>query len=206
MTQRTAVCLLICATLLTACGGDAPSAREPSAHPETLDALARAINDARDQGRSERLYDLVFHCYPTPDDLRAVLREGPATDAFVEAMQLKPLRRDDEAALKGLAAMLFVRGKPEQTEAQAHSATTEVLVDADRPPGVDEFPGGMGRFAREVAAPGRTWWTVELLEPGHDSGMRYSCFTRLGNRWIVIPKPWRHLPRDPGDSQGASGD
>ena len=44
------------------------------------------------------------------------------------------------------------------------------------------------------AEPGRTWWSAELREPGRDEGTRFTCFTRVGDRWLLIVRPWQSLP------------
>jgi len=177
-------------------GGASVGAEGVPTHPETLTALVRNIQAARAQGDRKRLLDLVHAMLPEEADWRAILKAGPETDAFLGARDRRVPSRLDEAGLASLADEIFDPGDAARTEIQEHAATTEALAAAPFPGGLDEFPGGMVRFAQRVAAPARTWYTVELLEPGQDTGMRYACFTRLGDRWLFLPKPWRDLPRD----------
>ena len=94
---------------------------------------------------------------------------------------------------------MFATPDPKLTDVQVHAATTEEIQRYEKGTAAfAEFPGGMRRFAAQVAAPGRTWYVVELLEPGKDAGMKYTCFTKVGKRFVVILKPWRALPVESG--------
>jgi hypothetical protein len=127
---------------------------------------------------------------PTTADLRKVLREGPATDAFIAKFPAKDLD-----ASKGKEASPVDAKDRTRTEVRVHAATTEELVAYGKGTvAAEEFPGGMKRFARDVAVPGRTWYCAEFLEPGQDTGTRYTCFTRLGDRFLFVIKPWRSIP------------
>jgi hypothetical protein len=133
---------------------------------------------------------------PTTEDLKKVTRPGPATDAFLSKYAYKDLPADGDP-IREFAGGILSPGKPERTEIRVHRATTEEIAAYDKG-GVafKEFPGGMRRFAEKVAAPGTTWAVVEFVEPGQDSGMKFTCFTRLGDRWIFLAKPWNLIPED----------
>jgi hypothetical protein len=189
--RAAAAALLAAILLVTGCGGgkDVPARTR---HPDTLEALLRDLVKANLDGDAARVKEITLSMLPTTADLRAVLREGPATDAFLAKFPAKDL---SESALVDVA--LVEAGERTRTEVRVHAATTEELAAYARGTvAASEFPQGMQRFARDVAAPGRTWYCAEFVEPGKDSGTRYTCFTRLGDRFLIVVKPWRSLPAD----------
>ncbi len=193
---------LVAALALAGCGGDeskgggAPAAGpgasaaaklpDSSAGLESLVATWKAAHQAGDQAA---LMKLAADVIPTTADLKAVLKEGAATDDFLGKFAAKDLKADDPM-IGSLAGGLF---KPEkgQTEVKVHAATTEDLVAyAKGTPAFEEFPGGMQRFAALVK-PKVTWYVVELLEPGKDLGMKFTAFVHAGGRFVFVAKPWR---------------
>lgn len=88
-------------------------------------------------------------------------------------------------------AQVLKPGDPKRTEVQVHAATTEELV-AKTGPGVAEFPGGVLEAAKSgLLRPGATYYEVEFLEPGKDSGMKYHMFFHDGSSWTMLGKVWR---------------
>ena len=169
-------------------GGGKPApgagpAASASKHPENLADLARAFHAAQQAKDAAAMESLGASVLPTPADLEAMVRPGDAGKAFVAAMGKAPMTAKDAGE------KLFVPGEPDRTEIRAYSATTE-QVAADAAP---EFPGGMKAFAEKVAAPGRTWWVIEFVKPGESAGMKYTCFTKVGDRFVFVPKPWRSM-------------
>jgi hypothetical protein len=191
---------LLAATLLawasSACSGDAPANGSAAVvHPERLEDLAKAFQDARAVGDMKRLGALYRSMVPTTADLRRILRAGPATEDFLAKFPGKDA--GDVPDPKPGAVGLFSPGDPKRAETRTYSATTEEIVAyAKGTVAFEEFPGGMRRFASAVAAPGRTWWVVVIAAPGERGGMKYSTFTRLDDRWLVVVKPWNWLPRE----------
>jgi len=177
------------ASILAACGGDPPAPTTPV----TLDALAAQFQAARATSDDAKATALAWSMVPTKADLATIVAKSPAADAFLAAFKFVDLPSTD-AAVKGLGQQLFVPGDPTRTETKVYAATTEEIV-AYAPGSVafDEFPGGMRRFAA-IAAPGRTFYAVEHVAPAGDTGMKYTCFTRVGDRWIFLPKPWGAIP------------
>lgn len=171
-----------------------PERAERLKHPDTLDALFKQILDATQKKDTAAVQALVVSIVPTREELHQVLKDGPETEKFVAAYQ------GPVAETLGPAAPSDSLGfAPTHTEIHVHQATTEDLVAyAKGTTAYMEFPGGMQRFAKQVAAPGRTWYVVETREPGKESGIKYSCFTRLGNRFLLVVKPWRAIPETGG--------
>ncbi len=182
------------ASILGACGGDAPAPAGTSAPPATtLDALAARFQAARAAGNDAMATSLAWSLVPTKADLAAIVAKGPAAEAFLAAFKFVDLPATDDA-VRALGRQLFAPGDPKRTETKVYAATTEEIVAYARGSvAFDEFPGGMKRFAA-VAAPGRTFYVVEHVEPGSDTGMKYTCFTRVDDRWLFLPKPWGSLP------------
>jgi hypothetical protein len=164
-------------------------------HPDTLEALAREFQTAQKAKDPKRLGQLGASVVPSESEWKALVRPGPDADAFLAQPKTTGFSPDSEEA-KALGA-LFAPGGPERTEILVHRATTEEIAAYEKGSlAFEEFPGGMQRFAQQVAAPGLTWWVVECVEPGSSTGMKYSVFTRHGNRWLFVPKPWRMMPND----------
>jgi hypothetical protein len=177
-------------------GTDPATAKGAGVHPDTLSALVREIQRVRAEEDRKRLLDLVYAMLPQEADWRAILRAGPDTDAFLAARDRRVPPRSEETELATLAEWLFPSEDAALTGIREHAATTEALAAAPADGGLAGFPEGMVRFAQRIAAPGRTWYTVELQRPGRDRAARTSSFTRLGDRWLFVPSPWRGLPRD----------
>lgn len=193
--------LWLCALALTACGEkpvEPPAAPVPAAsvQPAEIGDVWREIIAAQNGGQRERYIALIRSLPPTKAELAQVLRPGPEAEAFLAAATNMTSEGStqfpDPPADQPLP-------KTTRTEVFVHQATTEELAAYEKgSTAAQEFPGGMRAFARSVAQPGRTWFTVELREPGKDLGTRLTCFTRLGERFIMVAKPWRALPRSEG--------
>lgn len=204
--MRMAAPILLCTLLLSACGEDAPpagsgSGAAPRAAPLTSEQLAerfRAMVAAAKAQDVAAIQGLVTPMIPSRAELAGVLKAGPEADAWLRAYD-GPTRetfKPDEAHKAGL-------GSATRTEIFVHQTTTEELVTYARGSvAFAEFPGGMKDFARSLAAPGRTWWCVEAREPGKESGTRFTAFTEIGGRFVLIVRPWRALPKADGEAGG----
>lgn len=202
LARRTLAASVVVAFLAAACGeANKPAPSGAVAHSANIEALAAEFQAAQKAGDAGRLKALGASVLPSTADLKGVLRAGPDTDAFLEAYKAKDLAGDGKSP-EAMGRALFAPGKPERTETRAYAATTEEIAAYEKG-GVPyaEFPQSMKRFARKVAAPGRVWWVVEHVVPGEDTGMKYSCFTLLGDRWLFLAKPWDAIPRDPEDDK-----
>ncbi len=164
----------------------------PVVEPEAaLGALSRAFADARAAGDAPKLLELTKAMLPTTEEMRKVLRGGPDVDAFLEQYKAERLRGDANEVARELLKPKEVA----QTVVKIYSATTEELAAyAEGGVAYAEFPKGMQAFAERVAAPGRVWHTIEYLEPGQDSGMKFTAFTVVDGRVVFVHKPWKALP------------
>jgi len=196
---------------LAGCGGDASDGSKPAppvaapgaaaaapaggvAQPATLEGLVARFQALRKAGDAAGLQALAASTIPSTTELAAVLRSGPERDAFLSKYPLHDMKADDPRVAE-LGKGLFEPSNGKQTEVLVHASTTEELAAyAKGTMAFEEFPGGCQRFARLVAAPGRTWYVVELVAPGEASGMKYSIFTKLGDRFLFVSKPWRAMP------------
>ncbi len=160
----------------------------------TLDALAAQFQAARKAGDEAKATALAYSLVPSKAELATLVTKGEASDAWLAAFKFVDLAMNDPV-VKGLGQQLFEPGDPKRTVTQVHAATTEELVAyAKGSVAFEEFPGGMQRFAA-IGAPGRTWYVVEHVEPGSSTGMKYTCFTKVGERFVFLPKPWNALPK-----------
>ena len=193
---------LVAALVLAGCGGDEPKggaapaggagAAAAARVPDTkagLEALVATWKAAHKSGDQTALGKLAADIIPTTADLKAALKDGPATDDFLGKFAAKDLKADDPM-ISSLAGGLF-KPKEGQSEVKVHAATTEELLAYEKGGAAfEEFPGGMKAFAA-LAKPKLTWYVVELLEPGEEHGMKFTCFVHAGGRFVFVAKPWR---------------
>jgi len=91
-------------------------------------------------------------------------------------------------------AALLVPGEG-RTEIRVHGATTEEIIAYQQgTPAFNEFPGGARKVAEAGLRPGVTFYEVEIVEPGKDSGMKYHLFFWNGSQWKMLGAVWRALP------------
>lgn len=121
---------------------------------------------------------LVSELRPRPEDYARVFQP-----AFIE-----PARRAYDALF--LAARPLERG-PHQTTLRMSMATASELREF----GVEtcEFPGGYADIL-DALLPESLWVHWKYVAPGSSSGMSYDGLTRLDDRWVWFPKPFRVLP------------
>lgn len=121
---------------------------------------------------------LVSELRPRPEDYARVF-----APAYVELA-----RRAYDALF--LAARPLERS-PQQTVLRLSMATAAELSEY----GVEtcEFPGGY-REILGALLPESLWVHWKYVAPGSSSGMAYDGLTRLDDRWVWFPKPYRVLP------------
>lgn len=121
---------------------------------------------------------LVSELRPRPEDYARVF-----APAYVELA-----RRAYDALF--LAARPLERS-PHQTVLRLSMATAAELAEY----GVEtcEFPGGY-REILSALLPESLWVHWKYVAPGSSSGMAYDGLTRLDDRWVWFPKPYRVLP------------
>lgn len=121
---------------------------------------------------------LVSELRPRPEDYARVF-----APAYVELA-----RRAYDALF--LAARPLERS-PQQTVLRLSMATAAELAEY----GVEtcEFPGGY-REILGALLPESLWVHWKYVAPGSSSGMAYDGLTRLDDRWVWFPKPYRVLP------------
>jgi hypothetical protein len=197
-------------TLLAGCGDAPPAPTTPAAvtsdagdtvkDPAALRALVETWIGAQNAGDGARYLEVMRGFLPTRAQLRAMLREGPATEAFLAAAGRMTVEGSPVAKVAPADKPL---PKTTRTDVFVHAATTEEIAAYEKgSEAFEEFPGGMRRFAERIAAPGRVWYAVEMREPGHDAGTRITAFTRVGGHFLIVPKPWRVMPRAPESGAG----
>ena len=164
-----------------------PDAGSTAADAKALKNLATGWRKMQQDEDSNMLGALADAILPRPAELASLVHEGSAGEHFVSAYQ-GPLQGD----VSNMAAKHLFRTPAARTEIHVHAATTEEIAAGE----ADEFPGGLRRFAQRVAKPGRVWYVVEIVEPGKDVGTKFSVFTKLGDRFVFLAKPWRYLPKE----------
>jgi hypothetical protein len=163
---------------------DAPAAPLPqaaSAAKPQMNALAQSAVDAlvpflNPQGD---LPALTAQIWPKDADIRAVYAEPFASLLIAHyAKEWRP----------GIA----IGPKPGQTEVLVDMTTTSLFIDGERSAG-DVLPGGYRRVAQYLKRDipiGR----FKFVKSGERIGLAFDGLVRIGDRWVMIPKPWRALP------------
>jgi hypothetical protein len=192
--RSTTMFLAVVAALgLVACdkgGAAAPGGFSHKDDPKNLTELVGAILAASEKGDTATAAAMTRALIPDEAALKKALRDdAPASLVSQLNDSVKQIPADDAKV-----AGLIRRGEPGRTEIVAHAATTEELqAYAEGSVAFSEFPNGSRRLADSALRPGVTFYEVEIVEPGKDSGMKYHLFYWDGARWRMLGPAWRGL-------------
>jgi len=133
--------------------------------------------------------ELALSVIPTKEQLAKILKEDVAAaqlDKLVD--QYKEMPQTDEAA-----ACIFYPGQG-RTQITVHASSVEDLAAyKEGTPSFEEFPGGARKLAETYLRPGRTFYEVEVTEPGKDTGTKFHLFFWDGTGWRMLGPAWRVL-------------
>jgi hypothetical protein len=156
--------------------------------PENLKALLETIHHliyVKKDARSAAA--LLVSLFPNEERVRKALRDDPAPDALQKILDIHKQFRLLATNINELAGM-------DQKIVKVHGATTEEIARNARDSVVfAEFPGGAIRMAGQILRPGMTFYEVEFLEPGKESGVKYHLFFWDGKQWSMLGPVWRAL-------------
>ncbi|MCU0727364.1 MAG: hypothetical protein MUE73_16520 [Planctomycetes bacterium] len=155
---------------------------------ENLRALFVEIGSAIRSGDTAKAAALSRILLPDRDRLAKGLRENPGEvldKAWGAIEKFMPASDAD-------AAKVFATDAA-RTEVRVHGTTVEDLAKYEEGSvAFAEFPGGTKKLAEQgVLRSGLTFYEVEVLEPGQDSGMKYHLFFFDGDRWTMAGPIWR---------------
>ena len=176
---------------LAACGGDENGNGIVSGG--SIDDYLASYRAVQATGDYVKIDALNLSLMPTRDELRAMMRDdNDAAKKFAEDYpHVKSAANKD--FLKQLRRQLLM-APAERTVVLPTGATAgEIIRNESGGNAAKEFPGGMRRFAPLVRDPERMFYVVELLEPGKDTGTKFTCLTKLNGRWVFVLKPWRQI-------------
>lgn len=176
--------LALSVALFPACGSGTTTAVRP-ADAAGLEALMTELQGAIRAGDDATASALTTNLFPSTDSIRGALRDGAAGSADGIAAMLAGFQ--DGANM----ATLFAT-EPARTQVLVHGATTEEIRTA-RSPAAQEFPGGAVELAGSTLREGMTFYEVECVEPGEDTGMKYHLFFHDGEGWRMLGPAWRAL-------------
>ena len=165
-------------------GGKPPITQKDGA--EGLKEYFAATHDACTKKEFAKGKQLVMSVIPTKAQLEKVFKPDAPKDSIEKlAEQFKELPPSDDKA-----ACIFA---PEgRTEIRVHASTVEDLAAyKEGTPAFEEFPGGARKLAETVLKPGTTFYEVEVVEPGKDSGTKYHMFFWDGGQWRMMGPAWR---------------
>lgn len=157
------------------------SASELQAYCEKIASAVRA-DDAVEAGR------LCKALLPDQADLGIALRDDVGDDVLekIAAMHAGLREMEDDRIASGFDA--------EQSEVVVHAATTEEIIAYEEGTAVyEEFPGGARDVAKSLLKPGKTFYEVEFLRPGHERGYKLHLLYWDGADWRMLGGAWRAL-------------
>jgi hypothetical protein len=166
--------------------------RKPSDSPSPMAAIAPLAGLPR-----QILYQSAFSLLSRP------IHEPSAASGLVFVSELRP-RPEDYArvfqapyveAARRVYDALFLAPRPlergaHQTVLRLSMATASELREFG--PETCEFPGGYADIL-DLLLPESLWVHWKYVAPGSSSGMSYDGLTRLEDRWVWFPKPYRFL-------------
>jgi len=125
----------------------------------------------------QSLADFFASLQPSPSNIHAVYKEPLATNltALYEKMY---------------ASMEDLKLDPEYVSVIVQFSTTQRLANDELE--LSKFPGGYAKvkdyfiFDYPIA-------NFEFVKAGETSGLRFTGLIFVGNRWVLMPKPWRGL-------------
>lgn len=158
-------------------------------HPENLRGLFSAIHQAMYvKHDTKQAADLMQTVMPDESRLKKALRDNVSADALQRIVGL----HQQMGAVSGQSVVRIAR--PEQKNVQVHAAMTEdIIAYREGSVAFKQFPSGTRKVAEQVLRPGMTFYEVEFLERGKDSGMKYHLFYWDGKQWSMLGPVWRVL-------------
>lgn len=165
----------------------------PQNKPENLKALFEKLTRAIAAGDEKAALALTRPLFPDDARLKKALRDDAPKEPLEAILAMHAqFRKGDDAQL----AKAFAPGDPKRTEVQIHASTTEEIAKYEKDSvAFKEFPGGAKKLAETVLRAGTTFYEVEIVEPGKDSGMKFHLFFWDGDRWSMLGPAWRALPK-----------
>jgi hypothetical protein len=155
--------------------------------PDNLKALMQRIFEATYVRKSVKEGAALFRSlFPDEARLRPALKDDVTLAAIGRILDFhKKFASASDADLAALA-------EPQQTTIMVYAATTEELQRYQRGSvAFAKFPGGTQQLANLILRPRLTFYQVEFLEPGKDSGMNYHLFYWDGRQWSMLGPLWR---------------
>lgn len=183
--QRSVGAVIAVAVVLAGCAGNGYRHENT---PDNLKGLVQAIRKAAAEDPKTAVA-MTKALLPDEARLRKCLKDDVGADVVQKILSgYAALTADDDQVAKAFAV------DATRSEIQVHPATTEQLKAHDASsPDAREFPGGALALAEQVLRPGVTFYEVEFLRPGSDTGMKYHLFYWDGSRWTMLGPAWRFL-------------
>jgi hypothetical protein len=157
--------------------------------PEKLKNLFETIHNLIYVKKDTRSAAALFaSLIPNEERVRKALRDDVPPEISRRILDMyKEVALPNETNINGLA-------EPEQKIVKVHGATTEEIAMPTRGSVVDaEFPGGAVGIAKQILRPGITFFEVEFLGPGKESGIKYHLFFWDDRQWTMLGPVWRAL-------------
>jgi hypothetical protein len=156
--------------------------------PQNLKALFEAIHQAahakQDMKQATVLYQSLI---PDQARLKKALKDSVSAGTVKDILDMHAKYGVSEDTVRKLA-------RPEQKEVQVHGSTTEDIISyREGSVAYKEFPGGTKRVAEQLLRPRMTFYEVEYLVPGKESGMKYHLVYWDGKQWTMLGPAWRVL-------------
>jgi hypothetical protein len=184
--MKTLCTLFITLALCVACHAQAAA--------EDLKKYIATLHAAIAAEKTEEAAKMTSALLPDNTRLKKALSDSVPADIVAKISELYTnLPKEPAKLAKALAP------KPGQTEIQVHAATTEEIAKyADGSVAAKEFPNATKDLAvKGILRPGVTFFEVEFLEPGKDTGKKHDLFYYDGTSWTMLGPIWRLLNPPP---------
>lgn len=173
----------------------------------SMGAAAQAFKHENKPENLKALFELVHQTVHVKNDNKGATALFAAlipNEARAKAAFKDKIAPDVQNAILDMHKKLNIKedgapklARPTQTVVKVHGAKTEdIIAYREGSLARKEFPGGTRRVASEALKPGMTFYEVEYLEPGKESGMKYHLLYWDGKQWSMLGPAWRALRED----------
>ncbi len=183
---------LIATSLAVGCGkGSSASSKPPTPQKDGSEGLKALFQDAATHCKNDKAKGkaLALSTLPAKAQIQKALKDGAGEIADKISAQVEEMRSksgDDK-----ISCAFSPEGR---TEIRVHASTTEDLIAyKEGTPAFEEFPGGARKLAEQALRPGVTFYEVETIEPGKDSGTKFHLFFWDGAQWRMLGPAWRAI-------------
>jgi hypothetical protein len=131
---------------------------------------------------------IIKQMFPNQDAVDLAFKPETGADAKKALLamydKIRPVDDDQEGWIK------LMNPPSERHEIRVYAASTEEIA-ANKEKVAEEFPSGVVVLAKTTLRKEMTFYEVEMLEPGKESGTKFHLFFWTGTQWRMLGPAWR---------------